>query len=110
MDEKNPNRQSNDQEQQVRNKENNPFSEQEKHGDEAQRRAPGSAEEYQVIPQCSAVLPRGGDTEEEERKEERSCALLVDKREATRWRQGGPFRIVILDGKTNARWCTGEDA
>jgi hypothetical protein len=31
----------------VLKKENNPFSEQEKHGEEAQRRAPGGGQEYQ---------------------------------------------------------------
>jgi hypothetical protein len=33
-----------------RKKENNPFSEQEKHGDEAQRQAPGFQQEYQGGP------------------------------------------------------------
>jgi hypothetical protein len=37
-DEKNP--------EPAREKENNPFSEQEKHGDEAQRRAPGFQQDY----------------------------------------------------------------
>jgi hypothetical protein len=34
----------------ARKKENNPFSEQEKHGDEAQRREPRRGEEYQGNP------------------------------------------------------------
>ena len=73
MDEKNPNRQSNDQQQQVRNKENNPFSEQEKHGDEAQRRAPGSAEEYQGDPSVQRRAP-GVENDTEEEGEERKRA------------------------------------
>ena len=72
-DEKNPNPQSNEQEQQVRNKENNLFSEQEKHGDEAQRRAPGSAEEYQGDPSVQRRAP-GVENDTEEEGEERKRA------------------------------------
>jgi hypothetical protein len=39
-----------EQKRQARKKENNPFSEQEKYGDEAQRREPRSGEEYQGDP------------------------------------------------------------
>ena len=39
------------------NKENNPFSEQEKHGDESQRRAPGSEREYQGDPSVQRRAP-----------------------------------------------------
>jgi hypothetical protein len=50
-----------DPKQQVRNKENNPFSEEEKHGDEAKRRAPGSHEEYQGDPSVQRRSPGVGD-------------------------------------------------
>ena len=44
-----------------RNKENNPFSEEEKHGDDAKRRDPGSAEEYQGDPSVQRRAPGVGD-------------------------------------------------
>jgi hypothetical protein len=43
--------------QQVRKKENNPFSEQEKHGEEAQRREPERGEEYQGNPSVQRRAP-----------------------------------------------------
>lgn len=46
-DEKNPSTPPSEQKQPSTEKQNNPFREQEKHGDEAQRRAPGAGEEYQ---------------------------------------------------------------
>lgn len=58
-----------DQEQPSRKKENNPFSEDEKHGSGGHRRSPGNAEEYQGDP---SVQPRSpgieNDTEEDERR------------------------------------------
>ncbi|MGA7289518.1 MAG: hypothetical protein WBX02_15555 [Terriglobales bacterium] len=58
-----------DQEQPSRKKENNPFSEDEKHGTGAHRRSPGNAVEYQGDP---SVQPRApgieDDTEEDERR------------------------------------------
>jgi hypothetical protein len=45
------------QQQQARKKENNPFSEQEKHGEDSQRRSPGSAEEYQGNPSVQRRAP-----------------------------------------------------
>jgi hypothetical protein len=46
-----------DQKQQARKKENNPFSEQEKHGAEAQHREPRRGEEYQGNPSVQRRAP-----------------------------------------------------
>ncbi len=46
---------------QGRNKEINPFSEEEKHGDEAKRRDPSSEEEYQGDPSVQRRAPGVGD-------------------------------------------------
>lgn len=52
-------------------KENNPFSEQEKHGDEAQRRAPGSDREYRGDPSVQRRAPGAEeDIEEEDQNED----------------------------------------
>ena len=53
-DEKNREQQSGKQKEKSQQKQNNPFSEQEKHGDEQQRRAPGNIE---ATSQDSAALP-----------------------------------------------------
>jgi len=45
----------------ARKKENNPFSEQEKHGDEAQRLEPRRGEEYQGNPSVQRNAPNGED-------------------------------------------------
>jgi hypothetical protein len=45
------------QKQQARKKENNPFSEQEKHGENGNRRSPGNAEEYQGNPSVQRLAP-----------------------------------------------------
>jgi hypothetical protein len=50
------------QKQQARKKENNPFSEQEKHGEDSQRRSPGNAQEYQGDP---SVQPRAPGVEDD---------------------------------------------
>jgi hypothetical protein len=50
-----------DPKQQIRNKEINPFSEEEKHGDETKRRDPDSAEEYQGDPSVQRRAPGAGD-------------------------------------------------
>jgi hypothetical protein len=54
-----------EQKRQARKKENNPFSEQEKHGEEAQRREPKRGEEYQGNPSvqrhASGVEDNAGD-------------------------------------------------
>jgi hypothetical protein len=60
-----------DQEPPSTKKENNPFSEEEKHGDHAQRRAPGIEQEYQGGPPDNRRAPGvedDTDTEEDERK------------------------------------------
>src|ERR1700731_4401673 len=57
-DEKNSGRQS--------EQRNNPFSEQEKHGDEAQRRAPGSEREYQGDPSVQRRAPGDEENVDEE--------------------------------------------
>ncbi len=58
-----------DQELPSRKKENNPFSEDEKHGPGAQRRSPGDAEEYQGDPSVQRRVPGiEDDTEEGERR------------------------------------------
>ena len=44
-----------------RNKEINPFSEEEKHGDDAKRRDPSSEEEYQGDPSVQRRAPGVGD-------------------------------------------------
>ena len=49
--------QDDNQKQQARKKENNPFSEQEKYGEEAQRRAPGNEQEYQGNPSVQRRAP-----------------------------------------------------
>lgn len=54
---KNSGQQSNEQDKPSLKKQNNPFSEQEKHGDEAQRRAPGSDREYQGDPSVQRRAP-----------------------------------------------------
>jgi hypothetical protein len=46
-----------DQKQKARQKENNPFSEQEKHGPDAHRRSPGDAQEYQGNPSVQRRSP-----------------------------------------------------
>ena len=67
--EQNPELQSDKQTQQTRKKENNPFSEQEKHGPDAHRRSPGNAEEYQGDPSVQRQAPGvEGDTEEDGQK------------------------------------------
>jgi hypothetical protein len=48
---------SEEQKRHARKKENNPFSEQEKHGDEAQRRVPDGPEEYQGNPSVQRRAP-----------------------------------------------------
>ncbi len=53
-------------------KENNPFSEQEKHGDEAQRRAPGSEREYQGDPSVQRRAPGAEEDSDEEDENEDS--------------------------------------
>jgi hypothetical protein len=50
-----------EQKQVARKKENNPFSEQEKHGDEAQRREPRRGEEYQGNPSVQRNAADGQD-------------------------------------------------
>ncbi len=45
------------QKQRARKKENNPFSEQEKYGDDAQRREPRRGEEYQGNPSVERMAP-----------------------------------------------------
>lgn len=45
------------QKQQAQKKENNPFSEQEKHGEEAQRRKPQRGEDYQGNPSVQRRAP-----------------------------------------------------
>src|SRR5882762_1831877 len=58
-----------------------------------------------IIPQCSAALPAWRVTPKKRSERERSCALLVDKREGKPLGdKEGPFRIVILDEKRMARW------
>jgi hypothetical protein len=52
------------QKQHARKKENNPFSEDEKHGPNAHRRSPGDAQEYQGDPSVQRHSP--GVEEEEE--------------------------------------------
>lgn len=52
------------QKQQARKKENNPFSEQEKHGENANRRSPGSAKEYQGNPSVQRRAHTQDDTQE----------------------------------------------
>ena len=56
-DNERPEQQSDEQDKQVPRKEDNPFSEQEKHGDEAMRRAPGTKREYQGGSRMN-VVPR----------------------------------------------------
>ena len=51
-------------------KENNPFSEQEKHGDEAQRQAPGFNQEYQGGQPEQRHAPGVGDAPLDKRSEE----------------------------------------
>jgi hypothetical protein len=58
-------------------KQNNPFSEQEKHGDEAQRRAPGTEREYQGDPSVQRRAPgaeEGIDEEDDNQDQEREIA------------------------------------
>lgn len=62
---------SNDQKQQARKPENNPFSEQEKHGPDAHRRSPGSAQEYQGDP---SVQPRSPGVEDDAGEDEKRSA------------------------------------
>lgn len=58
-----------DQEQPSRKKENNPFSEQEKHGPGADGRSPGNAEEYQGDPSVQRRAPGiEDDAQEDERR------------------------------------------
>jgi hypothetical protein len=75
--EKNSGRQSEQHDNPAGNKTNNPFSEQEKHGDEAQRRAPGSEREYQGNPSVQRRAPgaeEGIDEEDENEDQEREIA------------------------------------
>lgn len=58
-----------DPKQQTRNKEINPFSEEEKHGDDAKRRDPGSAEEYQGDPSVQRRAPGVGDNPDADAEE-----------------------------------------
>jgi hypothetical protein len=60
-----------DQEQPSRKKENNPFSEDEKHGSGAPCRSPGNAEEYQGDP---SVQRRAPGTEDDSGEDERRSA------------------------------------
>lgn len=61
--------QDENQEQPSRKKENNPFSEQEKHGPGADGRSPGNAEEYQGDPSVQRRSPGiEDDPEEDERR------------------------------------------
>jgi len=64
-----------------RNKENNPFSEQENTATKLNAARPEVRKNIRVIPQCSGRAPGvEGDTKKRSERE-RSCALLVDKRE-----------------------------
>jgi hypothetical protein len=66
----NSGQQPNRQEESVK-KQNNPFSEQEKHGDEAQRRRPGSEREYQGNPSVQRRAPRAeGDIGEDDDRQD----------------------------------------
>jgi hypothetical protein len=56
-DNKNSGKPSEDQILQARKRENNPFSEDEKHGPDAHRRSPGDAEEYQGNPSVQRRAP-----------------------------------------------------
>jgi hypothetical protein len=62
---------SNDQKRQARKPENNPFSEQEKHGPDAHRRSPGSAQEYHGDP---SVQPRSPGVEDDTGEDEKRSA------------------------------------
>ena len=55
-----------DQKQLARKKENNPFDEQEKHGPNAQQRAPKNAEEYQGNPSVQPQSPGEEDDTQDE--------------------------------------------
>jgi hypothetical protein len=55
-----------DQKRQARKKENNPFSEQEKHGEEAQRRNPSTGEEYQGTSSVQRRAPGVEDDNEQQ--------------------------------------------
>ena len=68
-DNERPEQQSDEQDKQVPRKEDNPFSEQEKHGDEAMRRAPGTEREYQGGQPDERRAPGVEEDTEEERRE-----------------------------------------
>jgi hypothetical protein len=55
----------------TRKKENNPFSEEDKHGPDAHRRSPGNAEEYQGDPSVQRRAPGVEDDNSEPRDQER---------------------------------------
>jgi hypothetical protein len=55
-------------------KRNNPFSEQEKHGDEAQRRAPGGDREYQGDPSVQRRAPGAEEDDDDREDREREIA------------------------------------
>jgi hypothetical protein len=65
--------QEDNQKQQARKKENNPFSEQEKHGEDAQRRAPEGGLEYQGNPSVQRRAP-GIEDDTREDPERRECS------------------------------------
>jgi hypothetical protein len=76
--EPNPKLLSDDQTQQTQKKENNPFSEQEKHGPDAHRRSPGNAEEYQGDPSVQRQTPGvEGNRDEDGQKSARQGAERV---------------------------------
>jgi hypothetical protein len=52
-----PDSQANDQKLKARQKENNPFSEEDKHGPDSHRRSPGNAQEYQGDPSVQRRAP-----------------------------------------------------
>ena len=62
-DKSNPNPQTDDQKLKARQKENNPFSEEDKHGPDSHRQSPGNAQEYQGDP---SVQRRSTGVEEED--------------------------------------------
>jgi hypothetical protein len=64
-----PQDQDEDQEQPTRKDENNPFSEDEKHGPGAEGRSPGNAEEYQGNPSVQRRAPGIEDETEEDKRQ-----------------------------------------
>jgi hypothetical protein len=88
--EQKPEQQSDDQTQQTRKKENNPFSEQEKHGPDAHRRSPGNAEEYQGDPSVQRQSPGvEGDAEEDGQSAPQGAERIKNARIA---QEDRPFR------------------